>query len=89
LNVFLLDREMRSVPIVLMTAAPSDARKRLARVGAPDITILDKPFTIDRLLERVDAALGNPSECERLYGQLTGIMTPTPIGAPRSIGGEG
>ena len=83
LNVFLLDREMRAVPIVLMTAAASDARKRLTRVGVHDITILDKPFSIDRLLEHVEQALGSPSECEMLYDRLSSIVTPL---KPSAIG---
>jgi len=76
LNVFLLDREMCAIPIVLMTAAAADARKRLSRVGVYSITILDKPFSIDLLLERIDAALGKPSECERLYERLTSLADP-------------
>jgi CheY-like chemotaxis protein len=61
LNLFLLDRHLRHVPVVLMTAAVSDAARRLSRLGLSDVSILGKPFDVDRLLAHVSDALGTPA----------------------------
>ncbi len=82
LNVFLLDRALRTIPVLLMTAAPGEAHRRLAKLDLYDVSILDKPFTIDMLLSRVERALGNPSECEVLYDRLLNSCLPA-AGAPR------
>ncbi len=79
LNLLLLDRVLRRVPVILMTAAASDARKRLLRLENPDISILDKPFSLDRLLQQVEQALGQPNECEMLYDKITNLVEPTPF----------
>ncbi len=79
LNLLLLDRVLRRVPVILMTAAASDARKRLLRLENPDISILDKPFSLDRLLQQVEQALGQPNECEMLYEKITDLVEPTPF----------
>lgn len=71
LNIFLLDRDLRKVPVVLMTAGATDARRRLAGLEEHDITILPKPFNIERLLDVLQQALGQPQECEDLYDQIT------------------
>lgn len=79
LNLLLLDRVLRRVPVILMTAAASDARKRLLRLENPDISIPDKPFSLDRLLQQVEQALGQPNECEMLYDKITNLVEPTPF----------
>lgn len=82
LNVLLLDRALRAIPVLLMTAAPAEARRRLAKLDLHDVSVLDKPFTIDTLLSQVEHALGNPSECEVLYDRLmNGGLTA--MGAPQ------
>ena len=78
LNVLLLDRELRHVPVTLMTAAASEVRRRLARLGINDVSILDKPFGLARLLERVEQDLGNPTECEALYDKIVNLVIPLP-----------
>ncbi len=78
LNLFLLDRELQTTPVILMTAAEADVRRKLARVEAHDISILAKPFTLDHLLEYVDNALGQPNECEMLYDKISTLITPLP-----------
>lgn len=85
LNLFVMDRELRKTPVVLMTAGATDARRRLAGLEEHDITILAKPFNIERLLECIEQALGQPSACEDLYERITGsggrpasLLTPLP-----------
>lgn len=58
LNLFVLDRQLRHVPVVLMTAAMADAERRLGKLGLADVSILSKPFDVDRLLAHVNDALG-------------------------------
>lgn len=83
LNLFLLDRELRIIPVILMTAAEADVRRKLARLEAHDISVLAKPFTLDQLLEYVDHALGQPNECEVLYDKISNLITPlTPLPRP-------
>lgn len=82
LNVFLLDRDLRKVPVVLMTAGAPEARRRLAGLEEHDISILAKPFNIDRLIEYVEQALGQPRECEALYDKITTLLTPVPQSQP-------
>ena len=76
LNLFLLDRGLRSTPVILMTAAEADVRRKLARIEAHDISILAKPFTLDHLLQYVDHALGQPNDCAMLYDKITNLITP-------------
>jgi DNA-binding response OmpR family regulator len=71
LNLFVLDRTLRRIPTVLMTAAVADAERRLAKLGLADVSILGKPFDVDRLLAHVNDALGNLFLCEEGQERLT------------------
>ncbi len=58
-----------------MTSAVADAERRLAKLNVPDISILSKPFDVDRLLAHVGDALHHSLQDEETLepmGALTG-----------------
>ena len=76
LNLLVLDRRLRHIPVVLMTAAVADAERRLAKLGLPDVSILGKPFDVDRLLAHVGDALSGPALDEEIVERITSAGGP-------------
>lgn len=76
LNLFVLDRQLRHIPVVLMTAAVADAERRLSRLALSDVSILGKPFDVDRLLAHVEDALSMPALAEDVHECLTSPKRP-------------
>jgi DNA-binding NtrC family response regulator len=58
LEIITLDRDLRSIPMIVCSAAIFDLRAHQEWLKENGIAVLPKPFNIDQLIEHVEAALG-------------------------------
>ena len=70
LNLFVLDRQLRHIPVVLMTASVAEAERRISRLGLGEVSILGKPFDVDRLLAHVADAVGSTAPVGEGYERV-------------------
>ncbi len=57
LELFTLDRTLSEIPVIVCSAALHDLRAHEAWLNQNGIAVLPKPFNIDQLYEKVEAAL--------------------------------